>query len=368
MFSAKSIAATARFGFFGAGLLDLAAKREDLLLETRECLGDGFELERGLAALGAERFEIAPRRVHLAGEALGLALERAECLLGLRCLVARVGGFREQLQTATSFGLQALLGVGDGLGGFARLLLQSFRLLAETRCFGGGSFEEAAVLLALGGKAVHLLASLLEFGGAGGGAGGEVGDALLVRVLACAGAFEIDGGLAGASAGFLRAGIELIAACDGGGVLGVERFDVRGGGVDLRGEGGDLVVQRDAGRVHLMQAARENDAEAAAQFVADGAIALSLGGLALERVHLPRNLFEDVVHAGEVLLCRFEAEFREAFFGLEAGDAGGLFDDGAAVVRLGAEKLADALLLDDGVALRPEAGAHKDVLNVAQAT
>ena len=52
---------------------------------------------------------------------------------------------------------------------------------------------------------------------------------------------------------------------------------------------------------------------------------------------------------------------------LNLRDAGGFFDDGAAVLRLGAENLADAALLDDGVAFRPEAGAHEDVLNVAQA-
>src|ERR1700759_5646747 len=98
-----------------------------------------------------------------------------------------------------------------------------------------------------------------------------------------------------------------------------------------------------------MQAAGEDNAEPAAQFIADGAIALSLGGLTLERGHLPRDLFEDVVHAGEVLLCRFESEFGEALFCLEPRDAGGLFDDGSAVMRLGTEKLADALLLDDGV-------------------
>ena len=365
VFGAERIAAAAGLGFFGAGLLDLGAEREDLLLEARESFGDGFELQRCLTALGAEMFEIAAGSIHLAGETLGFALERAERLFGLRCLIASVGGFGEELQSAAALGFKALLGVGDGLGGFACLLLQRFGLLAEACGFGSGGFEEAAVLLALGGEAVHLLARLIEFRGPGGGAGGEVGDALLVGVLACAGALEIDGGLTGTCAGFLRAGIELVAACDGGCVLGVERFDVRGGGVDLRGEGGDLVVERDAGRVHLMEAAGEDDAQAAAQLIAHGGVALGLGGLALERVHLPRDLFEDVVHAREILLGGFEAQFGEALLGLEAGDAGGLFDDGAAVVRLGAEELADALLLDDGVALRPEAGAHEDVLNVA---
>ena len=57
----------------------------------------------------------------------------------------------------------------------------------------------------------------------------------------------------------------------------------------------------------------------------------------------------------------------EALFGLEAGDSGGFFDDRAAVLGLGAEELADALLADDGVGLAAEAGAHEDVLDVAEA-
>src|SRR5262249_48640721 len=49
------------------------------------------------------------------------------------------------------------------------------------------------------------------------------------------------------------------------------------------------------------------------------------------------------------------------------GDPGSLFDDGAAIVRLAAENLADASLLDNSVGFRSQAGAHEDVLNVAQA-
>ena len=52
---------------------------------------------------------------------------------------------------------------------------------------------------------------------------------------------------------------------------------------------------------------------------------------------------------------------------LYLGDAGGFFNDGAAIGGLAAQDLADAALLDDGVRLRAKAGAHKDVLNVAQA-
>jgi hypothetical protein len=52
---------------------------------------------------------------------------------------------------------------------------------------------------------------------------------------------------------------------------------------------------------------------------------------------------------------------------LVLGDAGSLFDDGPAILRLGAEDLADTALLDDGVAFRPEAAAHENILDIAQA-
>ena len=144
---------------------------------------------------------------------------------------------------------------------------------------------------------------------------------------------------------------------------------VDGGGlcVDLRREQGYLFGGGGLLGVELRHAAGEHDAEAGAEFVAERAVALGLGGLTLEGVHLAGDFVEDVVDAGEVLLGGFEAEFGEALFGLEAGDPGGLFDDGAAVVGLRSEKLADALLPDDGVGLAAEAGAHEDVLDVAEA-
>src|SRR6266853_6716245 len=101
--------------------------------------------------------------------------------------------------------------------------------------------------------------------------------------------------------------------------------------------------------------------------VAECAVALGLGGLTLEAGHLAGNFVEDVVDAGEIEAGGFETEFCEALFGLETGDAGGFFEDGAAIEGLGAEELADALLADDGVGFAAEAGAHEDVLDVAEA-
>ena len=45
---------------------------------------------------------------------------------------------------------------------------------------------------------------------------------------------------------------------------------------------------------------------------------------------------------------------------------GGFLDHRAAVLRAGAEDLADAALLDDGVGFRAQPGAHEDVLDVPQ--
>ena len=90
-------------------------------------------------------------------------------------------------------------------------------------------------------------------------------------------------------------------------------------------------------------------------------------GLALQRIHLPRDFLEDVIDAGQVLLGVFEARFGQPLLGLELGDAGSFFDDGAAVGGTAAQDLPDASLLDQGVGLRPQTGAHEEFLNIAQA-
>ena len=96
-------------------------------------------------------------------------------------------------------------------------------------------------------------------------------------------------------------------------------------------------------------------------------VALGFGGLALQRIHLAADFFQNVEDARQVLLRAFELGFGQPLLGFEFGDAGRFFDHGAAVLRFVAEDLADAALLDDGVAFRTEAGAHEEVLDVAQA-
>ena len=126
------------------------------------------------------------------------------------------------------------------------------------------------------------------------------------------------------------------------------------------------IEQRSLG-IKLRELADQQHAQLGAHLVAQLGVALGLRGLPLQRVHLASDFVEDVVDAREVLLGVFEAGFRQTLARFELGDAGGLFDDGAAVGGLAAENLTDAALLDDGVGFRAETGAHEDVLNVAQA-
>jgi hypothetical protein len=62
----------------------------------------------------------------------------------------------------------------------------------------------------------------------------------------------------------------------------------------------------------------------------------------------------------------FQACFGKPLLGLELGDAGSFFNDGAAIGRTAAENLSDTTLLDEGIGLRPESGAHEQLLNIAE--
>ena len=96
------------------------------------------------------------------------------------------------------------------------------------------------------------------------------------------------------------------------------------------------------------------------------AITPGFGGLALQRIELAGDFFQNVEHARQILPRALQFRLRQTLARFEFADAGGFLDDGAAILRARAENLADAPLLDNGVALRAEAGAHEQVLNVAQ--
>src|ERR1019366_4581713 len=139
-----------------------------------------------------------------------------------------------------------------------------------------------------------------------------------------------------------------------------ERLQLAGGEVQIDGRLGGIALQQ------AVLAAQHN-AQTGIELDLELAIALGLGCLAFERIHLPGDFLQDVVDARQILLGAFQFGFGEALPSLELGNSGGFFDDAAAVLRLGAEDLADAPLLDDGVAFGTESGADEQILDVAQA-
>ncbi len=129
----------------------------------------------------------------------------------------------------------------------------------------------------------------------------------------------------------------------------------------------DLRVKLSALLVDLGKFAGQHHAQLGAHFVAELGIALRFRSLPLQRIHLPRDFVENIVHASQVLLGVFQARLGQPLLGLELGDAGGFFEDGAAVGGPAAENLPDASLLDQRIRLRPEASAHEQFLNIAEA-
>src|SRR5690606_3784788 len=93
-----------------------------------------------------------------------------------------------------------------------------------------------------------------------------------------------------------------------------------------------------------------------------------LGGLAAERADLAADLGDDVGDAGKVLVG--EREFLQGLLALRFvfGDAGGLFEDGAALLGVGGEDLVDLALGHDRVGRAADAGVHEELLDVLQAT
>ena len=164
-----------------------------------------------------------------------------------------------------------------------------------------------------------------------------------------------------------RLGLDRVAALRALGVLGFRLLHALGLLADLLAQLMDLGIEGHALLVHLGELAGQHHPQLGAHLVAQSGIALGLAGLALERVHLPRDFFENVVDAVQVRLGVFETRFGETLFRLEFGDSGRLFDDGAAVRRTAAQNLTDASLLDERVRLRAEARAHEHFLDVAQA-
>ena len=86
------------------------------------------------------------------------------------------------------------------------------------------------------------------------------------------------------------------------GVLGFHDVDGFALRVELFAQGGELSLQSSGFSLHFREARGQHDAELRPHFITQLREALSLCRLAFQRIHLPLNLVEDVIDAGQVQL------------------------------------------------------------------
>ena len=99
----------------------------------------------------------------------------------------------------------------------------------------------------------------------------------------------------------------------------------------------------------------------------DFAVADRLARLLLQAVHLAGELADHVLDAGEVGFGRLQPQFGLVAAGMQAGDAGGVFQHAAALFGLGLNDLADLALVDQRRRTRAGGGVGKQDLHVAGA-
>ena len=115
------------------------------------------------------------------------------------------------------------------------------------------------------------------------------------------------------------------------------------------------------------QLQRQHRCLGAADVVGQVAVAAGLAGLALQSLVLLLERDQHVLHAGQVLLGGAQAQLGLVAAGVEAGDAGGLVDDGPAIGRLGVDDRADAALAHHCRRARAGGGIGKQRLHITGA-
>ncbi len=320
-----------------------------------------------MAALSAEGFDLNVGVGDFGFEAAGFAVGSGQTFFGLRELIAQARRGRDRVENRDARFFLLALDFGETRGGGSGVLLAESEIALRGGQVGGGGFENLAVGFALGFERGQAMTGLRQFGFGRCGAHQQLGATLFVVAAAGVGAVDFEGDLADAVAVLAQLGFDGVAALGALGVLGFELLHGLGAMLHFFGEGIELRIEFGAFLLDGGELAGQNQAQLGAHFFAQARIALGLGGLALQRIHLARDFVEDVVDAGQVQLGVFQAGFGEALLGFEFRDARGFFENRAAVGGTAAEDLADASLLDERVGLGAEAGAHEQFLNVAQA-
>ena len=176
--------------------------------------------------------------------------------------------------------------------------------------------------------------------------------------------FQVD--LAQAISIFAQLSLDCVTVLRPFTVLRLELLHGFGAVLHVLGQRLQLGVEFCAFLINRGKLTRQHHAKLGTHLFAQLGVALGLGGLALQRIHLACHFVENIVHARKVQFGIFEARFGQALLGLELGDSRGLFEDGPSICGAAAENLADSSLLDQSVGFWAEPRAHKEFLNVAQ--
>ena len=329
---------------FARGAVGLAGGLAGLAGRLQGGLGLG---QAGLG--GVERRAVVLRgveRLALGGAALGLAAALLQARLQLGQPTGQGGAASLQLGDFTSLLVLLGLGFGDGpAGGLERVagVIQGLAVGAgigvERRPFLGQAGDRRGGILGLSGGPLAV--------------GLDLRQALLGLDPGCD------------RAGFLA--LQVLAldhqALQGGTGLGLglaQRGQGRGGFALLRGgarrrlgQAGDpalslavplpRLAQRGLGRGHVEM---QEDRLVTADVVGQVPIAGRLAGLPLEALELGLEGRDDVVEALQVALGGAQAQLGLVPAGVQAGDPGGLLQQGPAPGRLGVDQRADPALAD----------------------
>ncbi len=309
----------------GRELLLVALDIGDFLVEPRQPVVVAANGSFELVAPGGQVRECR-------GEFGEQALGRCERGLGLGHALVDAGALLDaQLDLFLQLGILGVEAL-QGLVGIRDLLLLAGDVggeLSQTAVELGDAFFGALLL------AVELLARIGETLQPGGGAG--LG---LAQRRQFGGALGLDAG-----------GLGLLAGAFGhladGDVMGVAGLGDIGIGAEPA-----QVKQHGLGLAHLG---------------CDLAIADRLPRLPLQAFHLPGELPDDILDAGEVGFGRPQAKFGLVAARMQAGDAGGVFQHAAALFGLGLDDLADLALVNKGGRTRAGRRIRKQELHVAGA-
>ena len=364
----------------GAGLIEIAPRRTQFRLARAQfpfrapaLRGERFELHLARRQPGGELRFGGSEPLQILGCALlfllrlrRVAFEGGQIRVGLGQLVLESRAFAQQAQDAGARGLHAPLArrhrilqliavVRLGLEPLARLRGLLFEVRQRCPVRGQLLAHHGEAALGLLRLALSLRQPLLD---------GRDLLRLILQPPACALQIQVE--LCKPLASFRQFGLGLVAFLLRAAVILL--LPGGPGGEFFKAGRGHAEVERDLGRLALQHeiAAGEHLAQPRVHILLEFFVAPRLGRLALEGIGLAPDLFEDVEDPLQVVFGAFQPCLCEPAPRLEPGDARGFLDHRAAVLRARAEQLPDAPLLNDGVGLRAEPGAHEDVLDVAQ--